>query len=94
MKEIMRDELKRLEAKIMDYKDEIELDLIDIKIMSGEKEKCIEGVLRHSRYIKETQEKLLTIKAILKEFQILAIEEKELFVKIQELEEIINKLVY
>ena len=92
MKEIMKEELKNLETKIKFYKDEIELDLSYIKRVQDKNN--IEVILKHSRYIKETQEKLLTIKAILKEFQILAVEEKELFVKAQELEEIINKLVY
>lgn len=92
MKEIMKDELKNLETRIEFYKNEIELDMDYIKRM--QEKNNIDAILKHSQYIKVSQEKLLTIKAILKEFEILAVEEKELFVKIQELEGIINKLVY
>lgn len=92
MKEIMKRELTNLEAKIAYYENEIKNDMNYVKSMHEKNN--IDGVIKHSQYIKETQEKLLIIREILKEFKVLAVEEKELFITIQELEDKITKIVY
>ena len=91
MKEIMKRELERLEAKIFMYKEEIEMDCKNIK--RKQEENDIYSILKISEIIKEETQKLLVIKEILKEFKVIAVEEKELFIKAQELEDEINKIV-